>query len=148
MKKFLLLIVVFVVTLSISTEASAQGRYTDKPYYRYKSPGLACVASILIPGLGQVLNEQYLKGGLMFAGAVLTLSYGVNSSGDDGGVVALLYLGIYIWSIIDAPVTANRLNREHLLSLNLNGNASINLSPNLLQHKDNFTPALRLCLNF
>lgn len=164
----------FVIAMQKREEARkkygpAHRGHSYEPGYRYKSPFLFQFASVVLPGLGQMLNEQYLKGALMSVGYLggIALTVGIsksfnNSSAPNDNVVdtpsifgmefmaggVLLAAGIWIWAIIDAPMTANRLNREHLLSLNLNGNASINLSPNLLQHKNNFTPALRLCLNF
>jgi TM2 domain-containing membrane protein YozV len=54
-----------------------------------KSPGLAAVLCI-VPGLGQVYNEDYKKGLAMFAAAVLLVATGIG------------YLVVLAWSAYDA----------------------------------------------
>ena len=116
-----------------------------------KKPWLASGLSFMIPGAGQFYNDQYEKGlpqlGVAVAGAGLVWwglrdnwethdSYEGQSSlnplqwvdqdGDDWTVFigAPLWLGSAMWSVIDANLSANRINEEgqqpefgHLLEL-------------------------------
>ncbi len=118
---------------------------------RVKKPWLASGLSLMIPGTGQFYNDQYGKGlpqlGVALAGAGLVwwglrdnwethdryeeqsslnpLQW-VDEDGDDWTVLvgAPLWLGSAVWSVIDANLSANRINQEgqqprfgHLLEL-------------------------------
>jgi hypothetical protein len=111
--------------------------YMEYHYVRRKEPVVACLASAVIPGLGQVINGQYLKGLGFFVGT--SVGYGVfmlgiiHLVGDrrdsirnyrdyqirgtllaTGGLA--LALGCHIASIIDATIYASRFNRKYGLS--------------------------------
>src|SRR4029450_4620773 len=62
-----------------------------------KSPGLALVLSLVIPGVGQFYNNDVKKGAVILAGYIigLFLSYGV------------LSIPIWIWGMVDAYRVAN-----------------------------------------
>lgn len=91
-----------------------------------KSAWLAFGLSVLYPGLGQLYNGEYGKAFLMAGLGTLGLAafyLGIASTDFDGrsdndaaGTIALTGLivggGIYIWSLIDAPVSANNINRS------------------------------------
>ncbi len=85
-----------------------------------KNPWLAFVLSFVITGTGQFYNGENKKGVAMLAGAVTGAGMIVSQIEDDAipednGVVtagALLLVGSSLWSIIDAPLSANRINRE------------------------------------
>jgi TM2 domain-containing membrane protein YozV/ribosomal protein L40E len=62
-----------------------------------KSPGIALVLSLVIPGVGQFYNSDIKKGALMLAGAILL---GAATGG-------LGYLAFWIWSMVDAYQVAN-----------------------------------------
>jgi TM2 domain-containing membrane protein YozV len=73
---------------------------------RMKSPGLAAMLS-LFPGLGQFYNGQIIKGAAMMAliwlvGMPLTLF----------GVGFMIIGVVWLWSIVDAYHTAEKLNRR------------------------------------
>jgi hypothetical protein len=86
-----------------------------------KSPGVAFLFSFLIVGGGQAYNGQWTKAGIMFGGAVvgggLFAAYvgdcwnGEESCPQAYGGLGLL-LGMAIWSMIDAPVSASAINRR------------------------------------
>ena len=95
----------------------------------HKNPWLAFGLSALIPGTGQFYNEQPRKGlpqlGAAIAGSALVFfaardnyediyGYWVDPDNDDRRAVygGVLWLGGLLWSAIDAPVSANRINRK------------------------------------
>ncbi|MBI2403841.1 MAG: hypothetical protein HYV20_14130 [Gemmatimonadetes bacterium] len=90
-----------------------------------KSPGVSALLSFLITGAGQVYNEEPVKGGLMFAGAVVFTVMaidGVDEYDCDPTEECwpwLLPVGLSgalalkIWSIVDATTGARRWNQRH-----------------------------------
>ena len=124
----------------------------------YKSPWVAFLLSYIIPGSGQIYNGEITKG-LVFTGTIL-LGAGIAlipaigaTSGSDWPVSSYIGAGIagiaYIWQVIDAPVSANRINEENNLSflkINVlnNHQVSLGLSTEIL----NKTPAPGLKLNY
>ncbi len=111
----------------------------------HKNPWLAFGLSALIPGTGQFYNEQYEKGipqlGAAIAGSALVFSavrdnyediYGnwVDADEDDQRAVygGILWLGGLLWSVIDAPVSANRINRERQRGSEVEG-VTLDLDP-------------------
>ena len=106
-----------------------------------KNPWAAFFYSWLIPGGGQFYNDQGKKGLLMLTGAATGIGfviYGINDkqeessesitrtatsitfssryeeSSNDSAITigAAIYLGSALWSMIDAPVSANKINQE------------------------------------
>jgi len=88
-----------------------------------KHPVLAWFVSLLLPGGGQFYNGEVGKGALMLGaftvGYVLALSSldddtwendGPDVSAQAGAIIAL---GTWLWSMIDAPVSASKINREN-----------------------------------
>ena len=71
-----------------------------------KNPGLAAVLSFFVPGLGQIYNGQIGKGIAFIIGAVIS------------GFLTMLIIGfitypvLWIWAMVDAYKTAERLNGE------------------------------------
>jgi len=137
---------------------------------RRKSPGLAWLLSFVYPGVGQMYNQQWAKGGVMIgmatAGNVVMLSsfstcfedeifddyyytrlhqarVGTNSDFlaasqadfhtedevDEAcalvAVGGLVSLGTWIWSMIDAPIAAGKINRR-------NRRVALELAPELM----------------
>jgi hypothetical protein len=87
--------------------------------YRKKSPVLACLLSIFPPGLclGQHYNGEHTKGFLLLAlyatGSVMLYANEPESTSIEDFLVGLgLISGSWLWSVIDAPVSAARINRE------------------------------------
>lgn len=93
-----------------------------------KSGGTAFVLSLLLPGGGQFYNGEAGKGALMLGlsivGVALVASgsetnyYGDGHYEEDGSegavaVGAFLWLGSALWSLIDAPISSARINREN-----------------------------------
>ena len=86
-----------------------------------KSPWLAFFLSFFLPTSGQIYNGDYTKAliqaGLMLGGGGLVTTMACVECGDYGAAqtglliagAAMLFSG-YIWSIIDAPASANNIN--------------------------------------
>ncbi|MFN4179417.1 MAG: tetratricopeptide repeat protein [Armatimonadota bacterium] len=103
-----------------------------------KNPTLAVILSALLPGAGQVYNEQWLKGIAMCVVALLSLGYFLQfyhqirsatvmptlsqvqqqlEQASVGEILLLLFAGllafcIWTWSILDAYKTALKFQRE------------------------------------
>ena len=95
-----------------------------------KNTWIASGLSLLIPGAGQTYNDQFKKGllqlGVAIIGTGLTYTaerddykniYGNTVDPDDDnwkiGFGVLLNYGSRLWSIIDAPISANRINKRN-----------------------------------
>lgn len=142
--------------LRIAKEESHTSYSSYTPQYQQKNPALAWMCSFFLPGLGQmVINKQYGKGVGMLVGSVAAsvvsivgadIYYdnnnnydayygGYDSSKENLGIAlvcggALVGLGIWIWSMVDAPVHAKKLNAKNLLTWEL-GEATLKLRPDL-----------------
>lgn len=89
-----------------------------------KSPGAAVALSLLVPGAGQAYNEEYDMAAVHFVVGVVTFAMvqgglednvgSIDRDGDDGaaGFAALIYLGNWIYSMVDAHKSAHRINTE------------------------------------
>lgn len=79
-----------------------------------KSPFLAGVLAFFFPfGIGQIYNRQVLKGLIfliVFAGLVT-----MQTTGEGQPFLGIILGGFYIYQIIDAVQTSNRINRRYLL---------------------------------
>jgi len=104
-----------------------------------KSPWLAFLFSYIFPGGGQLYNGQPVKGLLFLTG--ITVGVGVALLGYPGADFeateqnkALLYSGfglatiLYLWQLIDAPVSASSINEERRIRLN---KVELGLSPQI-----------------
>ncbi len=114
-----------------------------------KEPALSFLFSFLLPGGGQYYNGEYRKGALMtglwlgsFVGMAASIPYDdddyydnhnkYNGASDTGPIFtlfALVYMGNYIWSVIDAPVSANKINKQNMLSWNIGKDTRISIKP-------------------
>lgn len=75
-----------------------------------KSPGAAVALSLLIPGAGQAYNEEYDKAAVHFVVGVVTLAAVRGGDDDSAGFAALIYLGNWIYSMVDGHKSAHRIN--------------------------------------
>jgi hypothetical protein len=119
--------------------------------YKRKEPYLSLLLSCVYPGIGQFYNGQVAKGIIMTslatAGSVVMgiglaemqlsqNSYDYDYDYDEGGAKLamglLVYSGILIWSIIDAPVSAGKINRRNAaLTWNVGDGAQLKLRPDI-----------------
>jgi hypothetical protein len=103
-----------------------------------KNPGLAFMFSFLLPGGGQYYNGETTKGVVMTTaciGSIILMSAGAgNNNLSESSMGCFVYISDYLWSMIDAPVTASRINRnnrEGLMSLDLGKGKILSLSPDI-----------------
>ena len=96
-----------------------------------KNPWIAFLLSTAIPGAGQYYNQQFRKGSAMLLGAAtgvglfyatrndnrrdkLTGNHLDPDENDNKGNIGLgLGLGFVVWSMIDAPVSAIKINKRN-----------------------------------
>lgn len=92
-----------------------------------KEPALSCILSIIIPGAGQVYNEEYGKGLFFFLGSSIGLGIAVSAMRRDifgqyhviegkediAAAGALLWFFNHIISIIEAPISAHQINKKN-----------------------------------
>ncbi len=93
------------------------------PVYK-KIPALSFALSFFVPGTGQFYNGQPGKGAIQLGVAAFGLALllvetqagvlmAVTGTGEGGSFNgAWIYFGAWLWSVIDAPISANRINRE------------------------------------
>jgi len=98
---------------------------SSAPIKSKKQPAVACVLSIIIPGLGQFYNGEVGKGAIMLGTVIVGLSlmgvgleqeFDWNSNSDGEAMIAMgICVGAvgWLWSIVDAPVSASEINRKN-----------------------------------
>lgn len=98
---------------------------SERDKVSYKSPWVAFLLSYIIPGSWQIYNGEILKGlaftGTFFLGAAIALIPAIGATSDtDWPTASYIGFGIagvsYVWQLIDAPVSASRINDENNLS--------------------------------
>ncbi len=101
----------------IKSAALTLARAGEKP--EYKSPMTAFFFSLIVPGTGQIYNGEYWKGALQMGGILaigLMIANNEKYDSNDANQTVTFGLGIFVgiwaWSIIDAPLSASRINRE------------------------------------
>jgi TM2 domain-containing membrane protein YozV len=93
-----------------------------------RKPGLALFLSLMMPGLGQLYNQEFVKAGILFGTLILLIvSYGLFQAPypttvtitdflkyTNGFVqaIGIMTLGAYIYGIADAVVSANKDENE------------------------------------
>ncbi len=114
---------------------------------QYRSPGLAFLFSFLLSGGGQFYNKEYKKAGIMLGGAVAgwvvyiasVSSYTYDLDSYSYSAPTLAYIGLAgvlamkVWSMVDAPVSAGKINIRNGFALNykINNNAYLALTPSI-----------------
>jgi len=118
----------------ITKDTSSKKPERDK----YRSPGLAFGFSVLYPGIGQFYNHQVGKAlimsigtpSLLILGAILMDDQNDRSTYKFGRDIVITSAGIYIWSLIDAPTSAARINKKAgIISFNNKNKFNILLIP-------------------
>lgn len=120
MKKFFgTVLLVMIIAAKLFAQSSTQDEIYIIP--EEKDPGTAFLYSLFIPGVGQMHNDQVGKGfailGLSGISAVLALTIGNGNNSRDkiegtNMVFPVIFFGTWLYSIIDAPITAQSINKE------------------------------------
>jgi len=120
---------------TVTDESYQELYYPPKTlHYHRKSPGGAfCLSFFLIPGIGQFYNGQGGKGATMMILHFGSAAVAALSSDEDMAIIgAGVFFANWLWSSIDAPVSANAINRRNArkaLSWELGGNSTLSLRP-------------------
>lgn len=88
----------------------------EKSYSKY-APGLAFTMSLLLPGLGQYYNGDTKKGiiqDILFFGGIFLAAKSSDDNSTQELIGGSLAFGSYLWSIIDAPISASKKNQQLL----------------------------------
>jgi hypothetical protein len=98
---------------SAQTEQAAPEKKPPKK----KRVFLAFIMSVFIPTSGQFYNGQYSKGALglavMASGLVIyAMGNDENDKAELGDPGLVLVAGTWLWSMIDAPISAQKINEE------------------------------------
>lgn len=83
-----------------------------------KSMGISVGLSMIVPGAGQIYNGEVVKGvtffGLFSGGVLLVDAAAITKSHRSitaFGWLSIVYLGtVYVWNLLDAPLSAKRIN--------------------------------------
>lgn len=126
MKNFMALL--FVVALVLPSQAADRGTIirldqtavtaSASSVASAKNPWVAFTLSFAFTGAGQFYNGEPKKAIAMLAGFIGGLAFTVSSQTDDEDLNARMGLGILamagcsLWSTIDAPLSAERINKE------------------------------------
>ncbi|MCL1937574.1 MAG: hypothetical protein FWF52_04155 [Candidatus Azobacteroides sp.] len=135
------------VDLLADTTVQNQKAIRTTGKYHRKIPALALGLSVLYPGIGQFYNGQVGKGLLMCGISTISgfcfLGIYARSFDETKQGYGLFYnfmwpffavwVGNYIWSLMDAPISAHAINRKHqALSWNLGNDRTLSITPNVL----------------
>jgi len=121
---------------------------TTVPVFKKRQPGTAFVLSFVLSGAGQIYNGQNGKGAIMMGTSIIGFVLFTNGveeppfatrlvTSPAGTVGLVLLVGSGLWSMIDAPVVATKLNRANGLafrlepSLHYMGDSRLALGPKL-----------------
>ncbi len=93
------------------------GSMTDNQmtYAPQKNPRLALIFSLVLPGAGQAYNGEWGKGAIQLGGAVFGAWMFADAILEDDTRMRtgfFILLGFQVWSVIDAPISAHRINKR------------------------------------
>lgn len=144
MKKTILLVLILLPGYLSAQEDSLLVTENDAPIVEYldeptqftislqkRDPALAGFLSYLIPGMGQFYNHEMEKG----IGILALMGYSIyrsstEYSNESSNVSnAVVCSGLYLFSIIDAVVSAKKINK--VIALRLSKEMSMSLKPNI-----------------
>ena len=113
------LLLLLLTAMLIGATAYTAGAQVQSP----RLPGKALSLSLLMPGAGQAYNGQWAKGRWMLGGELLSsavvIKYGdgcelfdIDRNCDRFNVGLVGMVGFWVWSMIDAPITAIAINHR------------------------------------
>jgi TM2 domain-containing membrane protein YozV len=77
---------------------------SGRRYAEGKNPAVALILSLLLTGIGQIYNGDFKKCFVMWGVGIVVIFLTVMT----GGVGGFLWLGVWIWSMVDAYNVASR----------------------------------------
>ena len=117
------------VTCLLAFVAVSAGASEIESMAKWRDPVVSTVCSVVIPGGGQAYNGQWRKAGAIVGAELvgwIIFASTLEGKGDDedefdvpedkegtAAVGILIVLGSRLYSIIDAPITSNRINKRH-----------------------------------
>ena len=130
----------------LSDSSSKIKKISSDDFPGKKSPVLAGILSLFLPGTGQIYNGQWIKAGIqwiMLAGSLYLAIYDINFDEEYSTMPATTLTGlitggaVWLWSVIDAYISSVNINKERKskfnsrrLSLN-NGKITFTLNPGM-----------------
>jgi len=106
---------------------------TKQIIFKSKSPGTAWVCSFFLPGGGQFYNGQIVKGVVSTGLWLGSLGLAMSTTNEDlNSFCALVFLSNYLWSMIDAPISAIRINKKisnDMMSFKVGKNSTLSIKP-------------------
>lgn len=123
MKKIIMMIICLFVLLNTcfsQSDSTYQLRDYDYNIGSEKNPAIAFTCSLVIPGLGQIYNEDIGLGLILFGtstvGATFFIIYNNSRTYGPFTEIEAIGFGVYIVStlisIIEAPLASNEINKE------------------------------------
>jgi len=118
----------------ISKISKKQQQPVQKLIKNEKSPGIAFVLSLVLPGLGQYYNGEIGKGITHNVIAIGSAWLSIYQVVQYNYVTTLYWVGVgvgfinYLWSLVDAPISADNINKRrnqrygHLFEYNFKNN--------------------------
>lgn len=111
MFRFLMCVLVLLATVSSVSGAEV---------FEKRDPWIACGLSIILPGMGQHYNDDHVRGLLLniaYIGGVTAVAVGEYEDDDTvGGIGALFAFPALIYSIIEAPMRSEQINKKLTLA--------------------------------
>lgn len=120
MKTLVQRIGLFAAILTIASTSAAQAQQQNPA--GYKDPGIATIASVVIPGGGQMYSGETKKGVALLGIGMGSLVLGYAASVDGGSAAPaavgyLVYLGTWVYGIMDAGDSAHRMNAKNGMAI-------------------------------
>ena len=127
--------------------------FASQNEFKKRDPGVAFILSFFVSGTGQFYNGQPGKGAAMLGTSLLGVilyASGTKSEEVGGGYTTqksagtaftgvALIIGSGLWSMIDAPISAGKLNKENGIALQVQPNVQLAQSNKLV-----FGPSISL----
>jgi hypothetical protein len=138
------------------TKRPARHRASNIRKVGRKSGETAFFLSLLIPGGGQFYNGEPKKGAAMLGLSIIGVGFWVARSASSSGyfnrhdatVGLLLWLGSALWSMIDAPISSARINREDDWASNHRVSDNLYVDFRVSNIESRSTPYIRVVLSF
>ena len=107
-------IIIMSITILLFSSLNVIAQTADEMPLQDKDPALAMVYSLLLPGLGQIYNEDIDLGFTLFGfstiGGIIFLADNKGGAGAVGGIAVII---LRLISIIEAPIKSANINENN-----------------------------------